>query len=112
MELDIIIHQLIHAREFRFSIIASGYAIFGDNAYVNSPRMIVPYYRAQAGTAEDNFNFFQSQLRMSIECTFGMLVNRFGILHAPLPFSLRSNIDLVQSLMHVHNHMIDEERED
>ena len=49
---------------------------------------------------------------MSIKCTFGMLVNRFGILHAPLPFSLRSNIALVQSLMHVHNHIIDEERED
>ena len=94
------------------TLIASGYANFGDNAYVNSPRMIVPYFRAQAGTAEDNFNFFQSQLRMSIECTFGMLVNRFGILHAPLPFSLRSNIASVQSLMHVHNHIFDKERED
>ena len=94
------------------TLIASGYALFGDNAYVNSPRMIVPYYRAQAGTAEDNFNFFQSQLRMSIECTFGILVNRFGILHSPLPFSLKCNIALVQSFMHVHNHIIDVEHED
>ncbi len=35
-----------------------GYCLFGDNAYVNSPYMCVPYHNVAAGSNEDNFNFF------------------------------------------------------
>jgi hypothetical protein len=55
-----------------------GLCLFGDAAYSNAPYMCTPF-RSAAGTRDD-FNFFQSQLRINIECAFGMLVHRFGML--------------------------------
>ena len=65
-----------------------GYCLFGDNAYVNSPYMCVPYRNVAAGSNEDDFNFFQSQVRINIECAFGILVHRFGILRKAIPIGI------------------------
>ena len=35
--------------------------------------------------AEDNYNFFHLQLRIWVECAFGMLVQRWGILRMAMP---------------------------
>eukprot|EP01082_Thalassiosira_pseudonana_P002254 g2382.t1 g2382 contig11:1356972-1357988(+) len=51
----------------------SGLCLFGDAAYANSSYMCSPF-RSATGT-QDDFNFFQSQLRITIECAFGMLVH-------------------------------------
>jgi hypothetical protein len=54
-------------------------AIYGDNAYVSTDKMVSPFKGATTG-AKDDFNFFHSQLRIHIECAFGMLVHRWAIL--------------------------------
>ena len=41
---------------------------------------MVPFWCAKYGSAEDSWNYVQSQNRMAIECAFGMLVRRWGIL--------------------------------
>ena len=56
-----------------------GLVIFGDCAYVNGGFMVSPYKGAKTGV-DDDFNFFHSQIRITIERAFGMLVKRFGIL--------------------------------
>ena len=56
-----------------------GLVIFGDCAYVNDGFMVSPYKGAKTGV-DDDFNFFHSQIRITIERAFGMLVKRFGIL--------------------------------
>ena len=88
-----------------------GYCLFGDNAYVSTPYMCVPFRNVPGGSKEDAFNFFQSQLRINIECAFGMLVHRFGILRKAIP----RNIDvfktncLVLALCKLHNFCIDQD---
>ena len=47
--------------------------LFGDNAYVNSRYMATPYANVSRGT-KDAYNFYHSQLRINIECSFGILV--------------------------------------
>ena len=42
--------------------------------------MIVPSGEA----ALDNYDFYQSSNRMAIECAFGILVRRWGLLWRPL----------------------------
>ena len=69
--------------------LADGLVIHGDNAHTNSQFMVVPFKSAQLGTDQDNFNFCHSSLRIQIECAFGKLVHRWGILrsatcHLPL----------------------------
>ena len=59
-------------------LLAEGLCLFGDAAHVNTSHMATPF-KTPRGT-EDNCNFHHSQLRIKIECAFGMLVNRWGTL--------------------------------
>ena len=54
-------------------ILADNKYIFGDNAYVNTQYMRTPYKRGNDN--QDNYNFYHSQLRITVECTFEILVH-------------------------------------
>ena len=58
--------------------VVKGLCLFGDAAYANNMKMALPYKGAQAGP-KDAYNFLHSQLRINIECAFGMLVHRWYI---------------------------------
>jgi len=51
----------------------SGLCLFGDNAYINTKYMATPYPNVKQGS-KDAYNFYHSQLRICVECAFGMLV--------------------------------------
>ena len=51
--------------------LADGLVLYGDNAYVNCQYMASPFLRTTSG-AKDNFNFYHSQVRINIECAFGL----------------------------------------
>ena len=55
--------------------LADGLSIYGDNSYINGPYMVTPFKAVSSGI-KDAYNFYQSQLRINIECAFGVLVNR------------------------------------
>jgi DDE superfamily endonuclease len=52
---------------------AEGLCIFGDAAYVNNEYFMTPFKNVKSGV-KDTFNFYHSQLRINIECAFGMFV--------------------------------------
>ncbi|EJK56513.1 hypothetical protein THAOC_23584, partial [Thalassiosira oceanica] len=89
------------------SSFATTYCLFGDNAYVQSPYMVVPWRKVGAG-AKDAYNFYQSQLRINIECAFGMLVHRWGMLRKPVPnnITVLRTTRLVLALCKLHNYCI------
>jgi hypothetical protein len=70
--------------------------------------MMVPF-RGNVSGSEDAYNFFHSSLRINIECAFGMLVHRFGILRKPMPVNIRvpQTTALVTALCRLHNYCID-----
>jgi hypothetical protein len=59
--------------------LSEGLCLFGDLAYVNNEYMVTPFKGATCGI-QDDFNFYQSQLWITVECCFGMFVNRWGVL--------------------------------
>ena len=65
-------------RKILQGLLLKGKYIFGDNAYVNTTYMVTPF--RSPNTPKDNYNFYHSQLRINVECAFGMLVQRWGIL--------------------------------
>ena len=73
----------------------------GDNAFSLSNHMVVP-----SGT-DTNFDFVQSSNRMAIECAFGMLVRRWGILWRSLGCAFERRAPLIGALMRLHNWCID-----
>jgi len=93
-----------------------GLCLFGDAAYVNAPFMCVPFRNVSEATdvPKDAFNFFQSQLRINIECAFGMLVHRFGILRKPFPMnvSITKTNSAVLALCKLHNFCIETNGDD
>ena len=86
-----------------------GLCIFGDNAYVNRTYMATPYPNVPGAGELDNYNFYHSQLRIRIECSFGILVNRWGFLRkiAPQLYPIKKTIAVVCALCRLHNFCID-----
>jgi hypothetical protein len=68
---------------------------------------MTPYDNAMHGTAEDNFNFFHSSSRIVVECAFGEIDLRWGILWRPLQFSLDLNCKVIDACMRIHNFIVD-----
>jgi hypothetical protein len=89
-------------------ILAPGLCLFGNNAYLNASYMETPYACASGGS-KDAYNFYHSQLRIRIECTFGMLTHRWSILRSAIPInvSIRTTVALVLCLAKLHNYCID-----
>ena len=92
------------------------FMFIGDNAYPESDQMLTPCTRAQMKHDihgyMDNYNFYLSQLRINIECTFGMIVNKFPILQAALMTSkLSSACKTFMVCCILHNLCIDERLE-
>ena len=81
---------------------------FGDCAYPLSPNLITPYIGTQLSADQDAFNFFHSQLRITIERTFGIFVNVFAIFHAPLQCSIANACKIVEACVKLHNYRINE----
>jgi DDE superfamily endonuclease len=89
-------------------LLALGLVLFGDNAYLNTTYMVTPFTNVSQGS-KDDYNFYHSQLRIRVECAFGMLVHRWGILRSimPLGITIKKAIALVSALARLHNFCID-----
>ena len=92
----------------RIGLLPDGYYAIGDNAYINSDKMLVPFPGADLGLEEDSYNFFHSQLRVTIERAFGLLVGRWGVLWRPLRVPLHRQARLILALCKLHNFCLDE----
>jgi hypothetical protein len=57
----------------------------------------------------DDFNFYQSQLRINVECASGMFIGRWGLLRCALPqaMGLKKVVGLVLCLVRLHNFCMD-----
>jgi hypothetical protein len=89
--------------------------LFGDNVYLNSLFMVTPYTNIAGNPNkknEDNYNFFHSQLRIRVECAFGMLAARWGCLRMALHHNITVTevIALVNTLVHLHNFCLEANR--
>ena len=84
-----------------------GLTLVGDNAYVKTKYMAVPIKGCKT-EIEDSYNFYQSQLRITIERAFGVLVHRWSILRGPMNVPLFKVVPVVHSLCKLHNYCINE----
>ena len=55
----------------------------------------------------DHYDFEQSRERMPIECAFGILVRRFGVLWRPLAMRFDRRAAVIGACMNLHNFCID-----
>jgi len=84
-----------------------GLFLVGDSAYPISTYLQVPYPNAKPGTQEDAFNFWLSNSRIQIECTFGEFIARFGLFWRTLKFDLERSCHIIRAASKIHNFLID-----
>lgn len=80
------------------------YFINGDSAFSCSDSLVTPI---GGGTEQDTFDYHQSSNRMPIECAFGVLYQRWGILWRPLRMAFPRRSAVIGCLMRLHNLCID-----
>ncbi|KAL7506517.1 hypothetical protein ACHAXN_003787 [Cyclotella atomus] len=83
------------------------YAIVGDGAFVESDTMAVPIPGKTLPQYQDAYNFYLSQVRITIERAFSIVVHRIGILRSPMSISMKKVPAIVMCLMRLHNYYID-----
>ena len=83
--------------------LGDNFFINGDAAFSLGPGIMVP----ATGPGTDDFNYEQSSNRMPIECAFGILVRRWGILWRPLAVRFDRRSKVVECCMKLHNYCID-----
>ena len=88
-------------------IVADGLTMIGDNAFVETDTMAIPIPGKYLSRYQDAYNFYLSQIRITIEQAFGILVHRFGILRRPMSVSIKKVPAIAMCLMRLHNYYID-----
>lgn len=81
----------------------------GDPAYPLSDQLITSFTGVSPDSnqgAKDDFNYFHSQVRITIERLFGQMVNKWGILWQPMRFRLKNIFLAVDTVLRLHNFCI------
>ena len=81
-----------------------GLWIAADDANPTSEYLVSPYstHACRQDKNKDDFNFFPSRCRINVECAFGILVEKFGILRRVMSSTLPHNIKATQVWMKLH----------
>ena len=80
--------------------------ILGDSAYCIDSFLIPPYDNAKSKTPEDDFNYYHSSARITVECAFGEIDLRWGIFWKRLNCSLETAAVIIEGAMRLHNYLV------
>ena len=69
--------------------------------------LIPPFDNANPKTPDDDFNFFHSSARITVECAFGEIDMRWGIFWRRLNCSLENAAIIIEGAMRLHNFLVD-----
>ena len=86
-----------------------GYFIVGDNPYVLSDELLIPFTGRAMTETQRTYNFFLSQMRIHIELSFGRLVTKWRIFRRSLEFGMSFNAQICMVAAKLHNFVINEE---
>ncbi len=93
-------------------LVSKGFYFIGDSAYSLKSFLLVPYDNAVHGTPEDDYNYYHSSSRITVECCFGDIDLQWGILWRELSYSLELNCKIIDACMRLHNFIVDHRCED
>lgn len=85
------------------------YHWLGDNAYPLMESLLIPYNGINLHVIcpeKESFNYWHSQLRITIERCFGIFVRRWGILWKALQFEFSFIPEIIHCLARLHNLLI------
>lgn len=81
------------------------YVFVGDEAFSLSENLLRPYGGNNLSLSKRIFNYRLVRARRYIECSFGVLANKWRIFHRPLNVSTVFAIDIVKACCILHNYV-------
>ena len=96
-----------HLHSIKDKLYRMGYFLLGDSAYALESFILVPYDGPRPQSAEDDFNFYHSSARITVECAFGEIDLRWGIFWKRLKCSLENAAIIIEGSMRLHNFLVD-----
>ncbi len=79
------------------------YVIVGDEAFGLSKHLLRPYSGTHLSSKKRIFNYRLTLARRYVECTFGILSNKWRIFHRPIDTSVQFADDIVKACCVLHN---------
>lgn len=79
------------------------FVIVGDEAFAQSEHIMRPYSKRNLSMKQRVCNYRISRARRLVECTFGILANKWRIFHRPLDVQTKLADDIVKSCCVLHN---------
>ena len=77
--------------------------LVGDEAFPLKSNLMRPYPRKDLDYSKKIYNYRISRARRTVECTFGMLAKKFGVLQTSMETSVEVAEALVKSICVLHN---------
>uniref|UniRef100_A0A8C5Q003 DDE Tnp4 domain-containing protein n=1 Tax=Leptobrachium leishanense TaxID=445787 RepID=A0A8C5Q003_9ANUR len=81
------------------------YAFVGDEAFGLSTHLLRPYSGTHLTVKKRVFNYRLLRARRYVECTFGILSNKWRIFHRPLDVNVDFCVDIVKCCCVLHNYV-------
>lgn len=82
---------------------AMPFVLVGDEAFALSKFVLRPYPSRNLSVKQRIFNYRLSRARRMIECTFGILANKWRIFHRPLDTNLEFSDFIIKACCMLHN---------
>ena len=86
------------------SLLEKGLFIIGDSTYCIESFLLLPYDNNSPRTPEDDFNFYHSSPRITVECAFGEIDIRFFLKR--LNCNLEHATIIIEGSMIIHNYLV------
>lgn len=83
------------------------FVFLADDAFALSRRVMCPYVGKTLGVEKRAFNYRHCRGRRFVECTFGILANKWRIFHRALDVDIDFAIDIVKACCILHNFVRD-----
>ena len=87
-------------------LVDNGYYLIADSTYQVRSVVIGPYDNTIHNTKKDNFDYFHSTSRIVVECAFGEIDLRWGILWWPLKYTLKQIIEVINACLRLQNYIV------
>lgn len=81
------------------------FIIVGDEAFALSVHVMRPYARRDLSYKKRIYNYRQCRARRLIECSFGILSNKFRIYHRPMNVKMDLAVSIVKTTCVLHNYI-------
>lgn len=79
------------------------YVLVGDEAFSLSKHVMRPYGGQNLNVKQRIYNYRLSRARRYVECAFGIMANKWRILHRPIDTAYDLTIDIVKACCVLHN---------